>query len=130
VRLPRFRIRTLMVVVALAGVIAGTLVGCARMAARRQRFNALAKAHGSDELVARSLAKMAYDQIDTLAAMRKAEEANGNPPDPWDDVIAQARLQATHSCAFADYHAALKRKYEHAARRPWLPVPPDPPEPE
>ena len=28
------------------------------------------------------------------------------------------------------YHAALKRKYELASRRPWLPVEPDPPEPE
>ena len=29
----------------------------------------------------------------------------------------------------AIYHAALRRKYERAARYPWLPVPPDPPEP-
>jgi hypothetical protein len=122
--------RRWMIAVAVAGVIAGTLVGGARMEARRQRFSALAKAHSSDELVARSLEKLAYEQIDTLAAMRKAEEANGNPPDPWNDVIAQARLQATHSRAFADYHAILRRKYEAAARRPWLPVPPDPHEPE
>ena len=29
----------------------------------------------------------------------------------------------------ADHHASLVRKYEHAARYPWLPVEPDPPEP-
>jgi hypothetical protein len=28
------------------------------------------------------------------------------------------------------YHAAMAHKYEHAARYPWLPVEPDPPEPE
>jgi hypothetical protein len=28
------------------------------------------------------------------------------------------------------WHFALARKYHRAARRPWLPVPPDPPEPE
>ena len=28
------------------------------------------------------------------------------------------------------YHAAMARKYEHAAGYPWLPVEPDPPEPE
>jgi hypothetical protein len=28
----------------------------------------------------------------------------------------------------AEYHAALRRKYEHAARYPWLPVKADPPE--
>jgi hypothetical protein len=30
----------------------------------------------------------------------------------------------------ADHHASLARKYERAARYPWLPVEPDPPEPE
>jgi hypothetical protein len=28
------------------------------------------------------------------------------------------------------YHAAMARKYRHAACYPWLPVEPDPPEPE
>jgi hypothetical protein len=30
----------------------------------------------------------------------------------------------------AHHHASLARKYERAARYPWLPVEPDPPEPE
>jgi hypothetical protein len=30
----------------------------------------------------------------------------------------------------ADHHASLAYKYERAARYPWLPVEPDPPEPE
>jgi hypothetical protein len=29
----------------------------------------------------------------------------------------------------ADYHAAMRRKYEQAAMNPWLAVEPDPPEP-
>jgi hypothetical protein len=29
----------------------------------------------------------------------------------------------------AEYHAAMRRKYEEAAAFPWFPVPPDPPEP-
>jgi hypothetical protein len=29
-----------------------------------------------------------------------------------------------------DWHASMVRKYDHAARYPWLPVEPDPPEPE
>jgi hypothetical protein len=29
----------------------------------------------------------------------------------------------------AAYHARMRRKYERAARYPWLPVEPDPPEP-
>jgi hypothetical protein len=30
---------------------------------------------------------------------------------------------------FAEYHARLRRKYEHAARYPWLQVEADPPPP-
>jgi hypothetical protein len=30
----------------------------------------------------------------------------------------------------AEYHARLRRKYEHAARYPWLPVEADPPPPD
>lgn len=30
----------------------------------------------------------------------------------------------------AAYHSKLNDKYEHAASRPWLPLPPDPPPPE
>jgi hypothetical protein len=29
----------------------------------------------------------------------------------------------------AEYHAAMRRKYEEAEAFPWFPVPPDPPEP-
>jgi hypothetical protein len=32
--------------------------------------------------------------------------------------------------ALADYHARMSRKYRHAARNPWVPVTPDPPEPD
>ena len=30
----------------------------------------------------------------------------------------------------ADYHGTMRRKYERAARYPWLAVAPDPPEPQ
>jgi hypothetical protein len=33
-------------------------------------------------------------------------------------------------CKEAEWHRQLKAKYDHAARYPWLPVEPDPPEPE
>lgn len=28
-----------------------------------------------------------------------------------------------------EFHASMERKYDQAAQHPWLPVPPDPPEP-
>jgi hypothetical protein len=36
---------------------------------------------------------------------------------------------AAENAANVHYHAALARKYERAARYPWLPVEPDPPQP-
>jgi hypothetical protein len=39
-------------------------------------------------------------------------------------------VQSGGSKPLAGYYAGLWRKYEHAARYPWLPVEPDPPEPE
>ena len=38
--------------------------------------------------------------------------------------------QAGHYRELASYHERLRQIYERAARRPWLPVPPDPPAPE
>jgi hypothetical protein len=47
----------------------------------------------------------------------------------WDRTAAGwAEWSAGHR-ARASYHARLRRKYERAARYPWLPVPADPPEP-
>jgi hypothetical protein len=43
-----------------------------------------------------------------------------------DTPAAQVRANA----AIRDRHARLKEKYWRAARYPWLPVEPDPPEPE
>lgn len=45
----------------------------------------------------------------------------------WSEYVE--RLGA-HRPAVADHRDRLARKYERAARQPWLPVAPDPPEPE
>jgi hypothetical protein len=41
----------------------------------------------------------------------------------------EGEAEANHTRR-ADYYARSARKYERAARYPWLPVPPDPPAPE
>jgi hypothetical protein len=50
----------------------------------------------------------------------------------WVSPVAWLSLidRDTRVPAKADYHHAMKWKYERAARYPWLPVEPDPPEPE
>ena len=47
--------------------------------------------------------------------------SDADPPDIKCWRMSQARRIA--------YHESMRRKYEYAARDPWLPVEPDPPEP-
>jgi hypothetical protein len=42
----------------------------------------------------------------------------------------RAAAEARAMQPLIDYYAALRRKYERAAARPWLPVEPDPPPPQ
>lgn len=46
------------------------------------------------------------------------------------EVVARAEEQIAERRAVAGYHDGLRRKYEAAARRPWVAVAPDPPPPE
>jgi hypothetical protein len=46
------------------------------------------------------------------------------------EKLAKAAAQVRANAAIRDRHARLKEKYWRAARYPWLPVEPDPPEPE
>jgi hypothetical protein len=47
-----------------------------------------------------------------------------------EDQIKEFRASAAHASKMSAHYAALLQKYEHAATRPWLPVPDDPPRPE
>lgn len=45
-------------------------------------------------------------------------------------VANYVQRQAKYNHKRLDYHTALKRKYNSAAARPWLPIKPDPPKPD
>jgi hypothetical protein len=45
------------------------------------------------------------------------------------DVVEPCRQEYSANLARAEIEGSLKRKYLQAARRPWLSVVPDPPEP-
>jgi hypothetical protein len=94
-RLPRCRLRTLMVVVAVAGIVLGAGIGMHR---RSWSLWHIARSHGERAFF------LAVD-------------------DTEDDA------QFTRNQALYDYRFRLMRKYAAAARYPWLPVAPDPPEP-
>jgi hypothetical protein len=103
-RVPKFRIRTLMIAVAVLGIAFGGLAGLQRMDQRRQKFRAMAQNHLQRSVINRLT-------LEGSVAHRAAKA---------DTETYRMR---------AEYHRALNLKYDYAARNPWLPVSSDPPEP-
>jgi hypothetical protein len=105
VNLPRLTIRHLLLLVTLAGLPLG-LFGWMR---RRAEFSLRTAYHS----------KQYRERLSHLAGgvwgMHRGREVA--LPDPIE--LASVR-----------YHFRMAEKYEHAARNPWLPVEPDPSEPE
>ena len=97
----RFTVRLLMLLVV---VVALLLAG----EATRRRWESLASAYRT---------KAGGCEHRALLARHSYQAALGNDPDDR----KFKRIE--------DHYVALARKYQHAARRPWLPVAPDPPEP-
>jgi hypothetical protein len=105
--------RRWMIVVAVVAVLIGVPL---EMNRRSRRFARLALSH----------ANVAMEHFSWILVF------GGDPP-PLDDVppagLGPARYLHRAKTLML-YHQALKRKYERATRLPWLPVEPDPPEPE
>jgi hypothetical protein len=107
-RLLRMTTRRWMIAVAVAAVCVGVWM----LIMRARSYAALAASHAEGEKECRRIVE--------------ASENMRFDPAVWKDWIAYAR----HSRRLFVYHAGLRRKYELASHRPWLPVEPDPPEPE
>lgn len=99
----RFRLHALLVLIAMAAVAMGGIVGLRRRGEMLQRK---ASFHSRE---AQSAADVAWGY--RRFAGGNAEEA--------------ARFGRLHA-----YHLGLRRKYEQAANRPWLPVTTDPASPD
>jgi len=106
-RLPRFgfrlTVRRLMVAVAIVAV--GIGIG-AEGERRRERFTRLARQHS-----------VVRDEMHKFLVIA--------PPSGSLEFFGDRRAISE----LVGYHGRLKAKYEEAARHPWLPVEPDPPEP-
>ena len=122
-RLPRprlqVRLRTLVILVALAAVGLGTVLWMDRRASHFRRV----------ALHYRGIAKL--DEISAVLEVGRAEvaeEARADLAGPDSPVIHPARSR--EYAAIAAYRRVLQRRYEYAAAHPWLPIGPDPPAPE
>lgn len=105
-RLPRFRLRTLMIAVAVVAVIAWF----PRLRRRSKEFSILAQVHAQEANSLLSHANL-WDQKKLGGCMEPGVDASGNV-----DFVGAAR-KARHQAAL---EIRLSRDYEHVARYPWL----------
>jgi hypothetical protein len=113
-RLPRMTTRRWMVAVAVIGLLVG---GGVRLKRRRDYFLSLARSHAQ---------KMPSSTAEGKALRSRFGSTSGMG---GEETVLLSR-DFDRMMNRADHHSALRRKYEHAARYPWLPVEPEPPEPE
>ena len=109
----RFTMRRMMIAVAIAGLISGG----AAIGRRWQSLRARAVYHATEEWRMRTLVRGGFLHETDAAGRRKRREVN----DGADRERARELVL---------YHALMNDRYQRAARRPWLSVPTDPPEPE
>jgi hypothetical protein len=107
-RLTRMTTRRWMVAVAVVGLLLATALSGYRLKQRRDHILSRAQRHKHN-------AAFLMQVCETHRIIRTHWSRD-------DYLIALCRISS--------YHAAMAAKYRHAARYPWLPVEPDPPEPE
>ena len=115
-RLPRMTTRRWMVTVAVA-VIGLTIGGGVWLKQRRDYFLSLAQSHQKEVASSTARGEALKARFGYTSGM-KIEE------------ILHLHRDYDRMMDRADHHESLARKYERAARQPWLPVEPDPPEPD
>lgn len=107
-RTPRFRVRTLMIAVAVVGV--GAAFWCRAEGFRRCHEYHLAQC------------RAILTNVDGTYSGHEGDRTR------WFHYPKMVEFTA-REYATLDWHTHLVRKYRLAARRPWLPVAPDPPPP-
>ena len=113
-RLPRMTMRRWMMAVAAIGLMIG---GGVVLKQRRDYFLSLAQSHQKEVASSTARGNALKSRFGGTAGMTVEEITRLH--DDYERMMDRA-----------DHHASLARKYEEAARYPWLPVEPDPPEPE
>jgi hypothetical protein len=136
-RPPRFHLRTLLIAVAAVGMVLGCGIEAVRMSRWAGACRATAAAYARSALFQQQAVHMArvalaLAQRRDCAWRRRAAEARseGEVIELGDRDVRRGRERLASAERRLAWSARLARKYERAARCPWLPVAPDPPPPE
>jgi hypothetical protein len=128
-RLPRFTLRRMMVVVAVAGLG----LGIEMTRERRVVLLAIESRHAADAAMYRQSSNLyasnARKQRDLASKLREGFATERDRAKELDQVAKLIDGEAHGYRNLADYHQAMQSKYRQAARFPFLAVEPDPPSP-
>lgn len=144
VRFPNYRLRTLMIAVAVVATLLWSGKQVQRLQYARERRLAIAASHFVQEREAERLREQFLKGIERRdeEARQSAELAGRTPDDAreaelYHDVAASKarlasmfRLRVEELAAVAKRHARIGEEFERSARLPWLAVTPEPPDPE
>jgi hypothetical protein len=108
---PRVSLRWLMVAVAIVALV----LGVGTMGWRYLALRTKADFHE----------RMEREQAEKQRAIEDLALAANSP-----EVAARMRADKAVHAKIENYHSRLKAKYRELASRPWLPIEPDPPEPD
>ena len=114
---PRMTTRRWMIAVAMVGIVLGIVLGGGVwLKQRRDYFLSMARSH--------------QKEVASSTAEGKALRSRFGTSGMSNEEIMHLYRDFDRMMDRADHHAAMARKFERAARYPWLPVESDPPEPE
>src|SRR5262245_571600 len=148
-RWPRATTRRLMALVVVSAVFLGGWVEVPKLRGRAEVYRERARVHAAQEwryqrMLVTEGKRTAYWSALSVEWARRASATGQNSrsvprpdADDWAFLAEQATLLArcrqervNRLTTNVGHYARLRRKYEDAAARPWLPVWPDPPPPE
>jgi hypothetical protein len=113
------RLRTALALVAAAAAA----MGAVRLIRLRAEYLSRAEYYAGREGISRGSVEFYGDMFILYRPSPGVDPGSMPAPDP------DPRRMKTAYLALTDFYSALRRKYECAASRPWLSVPPDPPKP-
>lgn len=131
--LPRMTTRRWMVVVAVVGAISAAGAEMIRLKRAASAFPARVAYHASQQSLNEFLvtsSKAEEVQFRRFYAEMRREGVDRAEADKLErEMTEDRRREVLNLTRKIDHHRRMKTKYLAAARRPWLPVPPDPPPP-
>jgi hypothetical protein len=130
--LPRVRLQTVMIAVAVAALVLALGIEATRLRRVSAQYRQKAEGLALDEENLRANAARQTGLLQSVEAQYRLAKASGPGADQkalMRQALGQLSEDAKGLHRQLDHVAALRRKYERAASRPWEAVAPDVPEP-